>query len=70
MLHARLKAVQVVRSTGPLTGVTRLDAGVGHTCAVRSDTTVRCWGRNANGELGTGTFDDDPHTHPSRVLFP
>jgi alpha-tubulin suppressor-like RCC1 family protein len=70
VLHARLKAAQVIRSSGPLTGVTRLDGGVGHTCAVRSDQTVRCWGRNVNGELGTGTFDDDLHTHPSRVLFP
>lgn len=30
-------------------------AGTSHTCAILDDQTVRCWGRNANGELGVGT---------------
>ena len=31
-------------------------AGLGHTCAWRADGTVACWGRNASGALGDGTF--------------
>jgi len=48
-------------------GVARLLAGVArvvsspvstHTCAVKSDGTAWCWGRNANGQLGDGTRTD------------
>jgi alpha-tubulin suppressor-like RCC1 family protein len=37
-----------------LTAVAALAAGPQHTCAVRGDGTVRCWGANANYQLGTG----------------
>jgi Regulator of chromosome condensation (RCC1) repeat len=50
---------------GPFTGllcavtpcVTALAAGGGHVCALLSDRTVRCWGQNASGELGSGVYD-------------
>jgi alpha-tubulin suppressor-like RCC1 family protein len=32
----------------------QITAGDGHTCALLSDSSVRCWGRNANGQLGRG----------------
>ncbi len=37
--------------------VTQFDPGVYTTCAVLSDGSVRCWGRNINGQLGNGQRD-------------
>ncbi len=34
-----------------------LAAGGGHVCALLADHTVRCWGQNASGELGSGELD-------------
>lgn len=36
-------------------GVLAIHAGGYHTCAVLADESVRCWGWNANGQLGDGT---------------
>lgn len=44
-----------------LTGITSISASrsnnsyYGHSCAVKSNGTVYCWGSGANGQLGTGT---------------
>lgn len=38
-----------------LTGATHLSVGRGHACAVRTGNTVRCWGANANGQIGMNT---------------
>ena len=43
-----------VRVTG-LTGVTALATGGEAACAIKSDTTVVCWGANGSGQLGDGT---------------
>ena len=41
--------------------VTRIAASGGrHACAVLQDGTVRCWGANVSGQLGTGASDADP----------
>ena len=37
-----------------LSDVTHISAGVDHTCAVREDGSVWCWGANAEGQQGTG----------------
>jgi alpha-tubulin suppressor-like RCC1 family protein len=39
----------------PLTGVVDIVAGARHTCALKGDGTVRCWGRGIFGQLGDGT---------------
>jgi len=41
-----------VPSNAALTGVTALGVGTDHACARLSNSQVRCWGRNTNGQLG------------------
>lgn len=38
-----------------------------HTCAVRSDGTMRCWGSNTGGQLGNGENTEDPTPRPVYV---
>jgi alpha-tubulin suppressor-like RCC1 family protein len=48
-----------------LTGVTELKAGRFHTCAVKNDGTLWCWGLNQTGQIGDGTVAD--RSRPTRV---
>ena len=50
---------------GPPLGV-ELALGDAHTCARMPDTTVRCWGSNASGQLGLGGQTGDV-TRPTTV---
>lgn len=43
----------------------RVSAGVNHTCAVRQDGTLRCWGGNANSQLGDNTTTE--RTSPVQI---
>ena len=38
-----------------------------HTCAVKTDATLWCWGSNRDGELGLGEASDDPVRTPRQV---
>ena len=46
--------------------VVAIAAGGGHSCALKTDRTVWCWGRNVAGQIGNGTLDDKPS--PAQVL--
>jgi hypothetical protein len=49
-----------VQVSGHATDWAAVAAGASHTCAVRTDHTLWCWGLNGNGEFGNGTTTDSP----------
>ena len=53
-----------VTVTGGLTAATAISTGGSHSCALLTDTTVKCWGYNADGGLGnlTNTNSNLPAT--------
>lgn len=53
---------------GAATAMRVVDLGLGwqHSCALLSDTTVRCWGRGDQGQVGDGTGED--RSRPTAVL--
>ena len=38
-----------------LTGAASNSAGGAHTCALKTDGSAACWGRNLDGQVGDGT---------------
>jgi len=53
-----LLPVQVVDSMGaPIRDIISIAAGTSHTCAMKLDASVLCWGANNSGQLGNGTFE-------------
>ncbi|MEM6532247.1 MAG: hypothetical protein AAF654_06465 [Myxococcota bacterium] len=59
---------QPTQTTGPATGWTALALGERHSCAVRDNQFLWCWGRNARGQLGIG--DSEERFNPSVVCLP
>jgi hypothetical protein len=50
-----------VSITVVMTDVSQFSAGAYHTCAVRQDNTLWCWGRNEDGQLSGGTSQSRNH---------
>ena len=46
-------------------GAVKVAVGENFSCAVLSDKTLRCWGRNSEGQLGTGSTTDAPSPGPT-----
>jgi alpha-tubulin suppressor-like RCC1 family protein len=46
-----------VFATG-LSNVVDVTAGYGHSCALKADGTIFCWGDGGNGRLGQGNTND------------
>ena len=42
----------LIQDVPNLSGVTQLEAGFGHTCALLADQSVQCWGYNNYGQIG------------------
>jgi alpha-tubulin suppressor-like RCC1 family protein len=38
-------------------------------CAIKSDGSIYCWGRNSNAELGIGAANSDNGIYPNPVLL-
>jgi alpha-tubulin suppressor-like RCC1 family protein len=49
---------QPVEPVAGITNARSLAAGADHTCVLLSDTTVKCWGSNNTGQIGTGAPGD------------
>ncbi len=47
-----------------LSGVTSITSGMEHTCALKSDGTVWCWGEASNGQIGDGVGHSLTSTQP------
>ncbi len=53
-----LRTAVLVPTQLPITGVTQMSVGPSHMCAIKSNTSLWCWGANGRGQLGVGSRND------------
>ena len=59
---------QISTTTLPANRATAITAGSSHSCALRQDGAITCWGSNEQGQLGNGTSGEDADSSvPVRV---
>jgi alpha-tubulin suppressor-like RCC1 family protein len=67
-VSTRSSPVEVKASAGiALEGVVAIEAGAYHSLALKTDSHVWAWGRNNEGQLGSGTSTTAPVTYPVEV---
>lgn len=49
-------------------GVVQVATGASHSCALLADATVKCWGFNSHGQLGTGNQENQNYPTPVQGL--
>jgi prepilin-type N-terminal cleavage/methylation domain-containing protein len=64
------RLVQVSGTNAILNNVQQISAGSAHTCALLTDTGVKCWGSSANGRLGNGSVGAGSVTRAVDVVVP
>jgi alpha-tubulin suppressor-like RCC1 family protein len=52
--------VDPTNTANALSGITSISSGYKHTCALKADSSARCWGENSFGELGNNTTMNSP----------
>jgi len=65
---AQCPASTPVCSTGACRGIKQISVGGLHACALFDDGTVRCWGHNANSQLGLGSASIDLLSRPGPAV--
>ena len=51
----------------PLSGIAAISAGGDHTCALTTNSNVKCWGAGADGRLGNRQTNSNPRSTPVNV---
>ncbi|MCA9577991.1 MAG: hypothetical protein KC668_21300 [Myxococcales bacterium] len=60
--------VPVVGIDGVQSRAVRIAVGESHSCALLDTGAVRCWGYDADGQIGDGSADNTPHGAPTDVV--